>query len=451
MASLAAMLKQMDYHVTGSDEGIYPPMSTFLEQEKIPVKIGFLPEHLDPRPDLVIVGNAISRGNVEIETVLDQHIPYMSLPEALREFCIRGKRSIVITGTHGKTTTTSLVAWIFNHANRQPGFLIGGIPRNFNRGYQVGTGNDFIIEGDEYDSAFFDKAAKFLRFMPDIGVINCIEFDHADIYNSIDEILLAFKRFVNLIPRNGLLVVSKQDTLAVQVSKNAFCRVETFGPGGDWYARNVKISSQQSFFVLYHKDQPVGEISVPLFGAHNINNVLASIAVAHHAGITLETVSQALKLFKGIKRRLELVASVENIDIYDDFGHHPTAILATLKSFRQRFPQRKIWALFEPRTATTRRNIFQELLVDAFMDADCILVAPIHRPEKVPEDQLLSCEQLVNDLSIRKKTAEYFKSINHILDYLSRHLQKGDLVVTFSNGSFSNIHGKLIDRLSNMR
>ncbi len=448
MASLAAMLKQMGYQVTGSDAGIYPPMSTFLEKEKIPLKTGYAVEHLTPEPDLVIVGNAISRGNVEIEAILNRHIPYMSLPDALREFCIRGRQSVVVTGTHGKTTTTSLIAWIFDYAGRGPGFLVGGIPHNFGRGYQVGTGNTFIIEGDEYDSAYFDKAAKFLRYMPDIGVINCIEFDHADIYSSIDEIVLAFKRFVNLIPGNGLLVVSRQDPLAMRVSQNAFCSVETFGPDGDWSASDIEVSGMHTSFILNHRKKPIQRITSGLFGEHNINNVLAAIAVAFRAGISFDAVIKALQSFKGIKRRLEHKAVVRNIDIYDDFGHHPTAIRATLSSFRQRFPRRTIWALFEPRSATTRRNIFQSQLVDAFMDADQIMIAPIHRADKVPQNQLLSCTKLTEDLGRRKKSAEYFQNISQMVDYMSQNLKDGDLVITFSNGSFSDIHGKLIDILS---
>jgi len=453
MASLAAMMKEKGYEVYGSDDGIYPPMSTFLAENNIPVFDGFDPSHLSPKPDLVVVGNVISRGNVEIEEILARHIPYISLPDAIREFFIRGHRSIVVTGTHGKTTTTSLLAWIFDFAGRKPGFLIGGIPENFGRGYQVGEGEDFIIEGDEYDSAYFDKVAKFLRYMPDVGIINHVEFDHADIYNSFDEIKTAFMRFVNLIPGNGLLVACYDYETVREVCEKAFCPVQSFGLNSDneWKAEDISVIKTGTKFSVIHKTERVGSVYIPLPGLHNVRNALAAIAVATFAGIPFSTIREALEKFKGVKRRLELKGVANGIEIYDDFGHHPTAVRETLSAFRAQHPQKMIWALFEPRTATTRRNIFQDEFVRTFDDADAVMIAPVHRPDKAPAGQVFSAEKLAQDLQKRGKQALSFTSVDEIVTYLVKNLKSGDIVVTFSNGPFGNIHQKLLSELENRK
>ena len=448
MASLAAMLKKKGFDVYGSDQGVYPPMSDFLAEQNIPVVDGFDPKNLDPAPDLVVVGNVISRGNVEIEEILDQHIPYISLPDALREFLIRGKRSIVVTGTHGKTTTTSMLAWIFDAAGREPSFMVGGIPKNFGRGFQLGNGEDFIIEGDEYDSAYFDKVAKFLRYLPDIGVINAIEFDHADIYNSLDDIKLAFQRFVNLIPRRGLLVACKDDANVMQIAEKAFCPVVTFGLAEDaaWRVGQIKTTAVSTTFDVIHNNSFWGQVTMSLPGEHNIRNALASIVVAEHVGIERNIILQGLENFQGVKRRLELKGVVNGIDIYDDFGHHPTAVRQTLSAFRAQHPDRRIWALYEPRSATSRRNIFQKEFIESFDDADFILIAPVHRPDKAPNGQLFSVEQLARDLTERGKKSQHL-TVEEILSYTKRHAQKGDIIITFSNGPFEGIHDKLLNSL----
>ncbi len=448
MASLAAMLKSKGYEVYGSDEGVYPPMSDFLAQQNIPVFEGFDPAHLEPAPDLVIVGNVISRGNVEIEAILDRHIPYMSLPDALRDFLIRGKRSIVVTGTHGKTTTTSLLAWMFQSAGRNPNFMIGGIPKNFDRGFQVSQGDDFIIEGDEYDSAFFDKAAKFLRYLPDIGIINSIEFDHADIYNSLDDIKLAFRRFVNLVPRSGLLVINQDDSNVREVTQKAFCPVVTFGKSNeaDWQGKNVRFKSTRTEFDIYYQNEFWGQASSAFPGEHNIRNILAATAVAKFVGIDKNNILQAILSFQGVKRRLELKGRVRGIDVYDDFAHHPTAVKETLAAMRAQFPQQRIWALYEPRSATSRRNVFQREFVDAFGEADVILVAPVHRPDKAPPDQLFSSETLVTDLQARGKISHRF-TVEEMVGFLKEQGKENDIIVTFSNGPFGGIHTKLLSSL----
>lgn len=450
MASLAAMLKTKGYEVFGSDDGVYPPMSTFLAEQDIPVFDGFDPTHLQPTPDLVVVGNVISRGNVEIEEILAQHIPYVSLPDALREFIVRGRRSIVVTGTHGKTTTAALLAWIFDHAGRDPSFLIGGIPNNFARGFQIGSGQDVILEGDEYDSAFFDKVAKFLRYMPDIGIINHIEFDHADIYSNLDEIKLAFRRFVNLIPKNGLLVACHDFAVVQEVSAKAFCPVESFGlaSGAHWRAIDIAMTPEETQFKVLKKAVSLGSVNLPIPGQHNIRNALAAIAVAQHVGIDFDKIKTALEGFTGVKRRLELKGTANGVSVYDDFGHHPTAVRETLAAFRAQHPNQRIWALFEPRTATTRRNIFQQEFAQAFADADAILVAPVNRPDKAPAGQVFSPEKLTTDLRQQEKIAEYFDSVDAIVDYLLRNVCKDDLVITFSNGPFGDIHRKLIEALA---
>ncbi|MDZ7725205.1 MAG: Mur ligase family protein [candidate division KSB1 bacterium] len=286
MASLAAMLKGKGYNVYGVDQDVYPPMSTFLKEQGIPVYSGWDPEHLKTDPDLVIVGNAVSRGNPELEALLNEHIPYMSLPDALREFCIRGHRSIVVTGTHGKTTTSSLVAWILEYAERSPNFMIGGIPNHFGRGFQIGTGNEFVVEGDEYDSAYFDKTAKFLHYLPDIGIITSIEFDHADIYDSLDDIKLAFRRFVNIIPSTGLLVVSHEDSHAMQISEFGFCPVVSFGlsSAADWHAADVSTNHEGTAFTVIKNNELWKRITIPMYGNHNVKNTLAAIITADHAG-----------------------------------------------------------------------------------------------------------------------------------------------------------------------
>jgi len=450
MASLAAMLKQQGYEVYGSDTAVYPPMSTFLAEQAIPILEGFDPTHLDPAPDLVVVGNVISRGNVEIEEILDRHIPYLSLPDALREFCIRGRRSIVVTGTHGKTTTSALLAWMLESAGRQPSFLIGGLANNFGRGFQIGSGSDIILEGDEYDSAFFDKVAKFLRYLPDIGIINHVEFDHADIYHSLEEILLAFRRFVNLIPRTGLLVACYDFDNVRQVCRQAFCPIHSFGLAADnfWRVEGIEQAPNGQSFEVIRDGERLGRAFLPLYGDHNIRNCLAAMAVGHHLGLPIEKLLSSLATFANVKRRLELKGEAKGVSIYDDFGHHPTAIRETLAGLRRVHPNKRLWALFEPRTATTRRSVFQDEMATAFLNADGIIVSRVDRPDKAPAGQVFSCEKLVADLQTQHKQAYYIETVDAMVDFLKKRLQPGDLVITFSNGFFGGIHQKLLNALN---
>ena len=445
MASLAAMLRQKGHEVYGSDSGMYPPISDFLVEQSIPVFEEFDTGHLDPPPDLVVVGNVISRGNVEIEEILDRHIPYISLPDALREFLLDGKRSIVVTGTHGKTSTSSLLAWIFEFGERRPNFMIGGIPENFSRGFQLDDGDDFIIEGDEYDSAFFDKTAKFLHYRPDIGVIKAIEYDHADIYNSLDDIKVAFQRFVNLLPRRGLLAYNGDDSGVEHIARRAYCPIVSFGLTSkvEWRAASINSTLNSTSFQVWHKDRLWGEAELSQPGIHSVRNALAAIVVSDHVGIAKETILEALERFKGVKRRLQRIGEARGIEIYDDFAHHPTAICETLAAFRALYKTQRLWALYEPRSATSRRNIFQNEFVDAFQDADVILVAPVHRPDKAPKDQLFSSHKLVENLRSRGKIAENLTP-DEMITFTRNNAKKGDVVVTFSNGPFDGIQEKLL-------
>jgi len=451
MATLAAMLKQKGFEVGGSDQDVYPPMSDFLAAQGILAQAGYDAGHITGDIDLVIVGNAISRGNVELEEVLDRKIRYCSLPEAVREHFLWGARSIVIAGTHGKTTTTALTGWLLSHGGMDPSVLAGGIARNFGEhgsSYRLGAGRDFVIEGDEYDSAFFDKTAKFLKYLPDIAVVNNVEFDHADIYDSLEAVSLAFRRLVNLIPRRGLLLVGSDSAGARALVSGAVSRVHTFGTGDDvdWQAHDIQVLPSGSRFKVRRHGSPFGVFEMPLVGAHNVRNALAAMAVATEVGVSVERVTEGLKLFAGVKRRLEVVGEVNGVTIYDDFAHHPTAVAETIGALRAGHPTDRIWAVFEPRSASSCRRVFQADFARAFAGADEVIVAPIFR-SKLPEAERLSVTQLVDDLNCRGQSARQASSVDDIVDTIVREHRRGDLVVIMSNGGFGGIHRKLVEAL----
>jgi len=451
MATLAAMLKQKGFEVGGSDQDVYPPMSDFLAAQGILAQAGYDAGHITGDIDLVIVGNAISRGNVELEEVLDRKIRYCSLPEAVREHFLWGARSIVIAGTHGKTTTTALTGWLLSHGGMDPSVLAGGIARNFGEhgsSYRLGAGRDFVIEGDEYDSAFFDKTAKFLKYLPDIAVVNNVEFDHADIYDSLEAVSLAFRRLVNLIPRRGLLLVGSDSAGARALVSGAVSRVHTFGTGDDvdWQAHDIQVLPGGSRFKVRRHGSPFGVFEMPLVGAHNVRNALAAMAVATEVGVSVERVTEGLKLFAGVKRRLEVVGEVNGVTIYDDFAHHPTAVAETIGALRAGHPTDRIWAVFEPRSASSCRRVFQADFARAFAGADEVIVAPIFR-SKLPEAERLSVTQLVDDLNCRGQSARQSSSVDDIVDTIVREHRRGDLVVIMSNGGFGGIHRKLVEAL----
>lgn len=448
MATLAALLKSKGYDVRGSDQNVYPPMSDFLEQQGITILQGYSPSHVSAELDLVVIGNAISRGNPELEEVLDRKIRYCSLPEAVRDHFLWGARSIVIAGTHGKTTTTSLAGWLLAHGGADPNVFIGGIAENFESSYRIGGGREFVIEGDEYDSAFFDKTAKFLKYLPDIAVVNNIEFDHVDIYPDLDAIRLAFRRFVNLVPRRGLLLLGADNADALALRERAFCRVETFGlsDGADWQAHDLRVAATSTAFSVRKAGTPVGTFEVPLLGAYNVRNALAAIAVGAAVGLATDTLADGLRRFRGVRRRMQHRGTVAGVAVYDDFAHHPTAIGETLEGVRSAYPGRRIWAIFEPRSATSCRKIFHQEFARALAKADRVILPPVFR-SSLPDSERLSSEALIEDLKQAGVEAEYIPTVDEIVRTVARDSRDGDLVIVMSNGGFDNIQQKLITAL----
>ena len=452
MATLAAMLKHKGFDVQGSDQDVYPPMSDFLASEGILTLNGYSADHISGDLDQVIVGNAISRGNPELEEVLDRKIRYCSLPEAIREHFLWGARSIVVAGTHGKTTTTSLAGWLLTHGDVDPSVLVGGIARNFGDGgssYRIGAGRDFVIEGDEYDSAFFDKTAKFLKYLPDVAIINNVEFDHADIYPDFAAVSLAFQRLVKLVPRKGLLLVGADSDGARALIPSAVSRVQTFGTSEDveWQAHGLESTAFGSRFKVRRHGAPFGVFEMGLVGAHNVRNATAAIAVATEVGISAERIAEGLKRFAGVKRRLEVVGVADGVTVYDDFAHHPTAVAETISALRAAHPTARIWAVFEPRSASSCRRVFQDEFARAFAGADEVILAPVFR-SKLPEAERLSIPQLIHALVCDSQSAREASSIDDIVETIVREHRPGDQVVLMSNGGFGGIHQKLLRALS---
>jgi UDP-N-acetylmuramate: L-alanyl-gamma-D-glutamyl-meso-diaminopimelate ligase len=456
MAAVAGMLKQRGFRVTGSDAAAYPPMSGFLEELGIPVAQPFDARNLEPRPDLVVVGNAISRGNVELEQVLDQRIPFCSLPQLLHEEFLRGKEVLVVAGTHGKTTTTSMLAWIFHTAGMQPSFLIGGIAENFGSSFHLGQGKHFILEGDEYDTAFFDKGPKFLHYFPDTVILTSVEFDHADIYKDLDAVETAFKRLVNLIPRRGRIVAfdgvagehNGSASLERSLSK-AFCPVERYGAGprSDWHITNLKLEAGRTSWSVLHQGQPWAALEFPLAGEYNVWNATAAAALAAGYGISKAEIAAALKTFKSVKRRLEVKAQVNGITIIDDFAHHPTAITGTLQALRARYAGARLWAILEPRSNTLRRRVLQGDLARSLALADEVIVAGVFRSEAVSENERLELPELAADIQKRGSRARLIADADAIVQTIAPEMRSGDVVAILSNGGFGGIYEKLPARL----
>ncbi|MGB8065692.1 MAG: UDP-N-acetylmuramate:L-alanyl-gamma-D-glutamyl-meso-diaminopimelate ligase [Candidatus Sulfotelmatobacter sp.] len=456
MASLAGMLKQQGFQVTGSDAAAYPPMSDFLRELDIPVAQPFDPKNLEPRPGLVVVGNAMSRGNVELEHVLDQRIPFCSLPQLLHDEFLRGKEVLVVAGTHGKTTTTSMLAWIFHSAGLAPSFLIGGIAENFGSSFHLGQGKHFILEGDEYDTAFFDKGPKFLHYFPDSIILTSVEFDHADIYKDLDAVETAFKRLVNLIPRRGRIIafdgavgnVAESASLEHCVAK-AFCPVERYGAGprAHWKVTNVRFESALSRWTVEHDGKPWADFEFALAGEYNVWNATAAAALASSCGISREAIAAALKTFKSVKRRLEVKAQVNGITIIDDFAHHPTAIAETLKALRTRYAGARLWAVLEPRSNTLRRRVLQSDLARSLAQADEVIVAGVFRSEAVPEKERLELPALAAEIEHNGRRARLLADADAIVQTISPELRSGDVVAILSNGGFGGIYEKLPARL----
>ena len=444
MASTAAALKQKGYAVTGSDQNVYPPMSTFLTGRQIEVMNGYAERNLAHKPDLVVIGNAISRGNPEAEYCLDHKLRFCSLPDLLREFFIRGKRSIVVAGTHGKTTTTSLLTWVFEHNGLNPSYLIGGIPNNLSQGARFTDSEWFIIEGDEYDTAFFDKRSKFIHYLPECAIISNVEFDHADIFENLAAIQKTFSHFIRLVPRNGLLLGNGDDPNLAPLLNVEFCPVKRFGLGEEnaIHATNVRLGPTASEFEI-----PSAKFHLNLVGELNVRNALAVVACAKHFGLSNKQIQAAFETFKGIKRRMEVRGIAGGVTVIDDFGHHPTAIRETLRALRLKFPSQKLWAIFEPRSNTTRRNVFQTELAESFALADGVVVSQVARLELLQPGERLDPEKLMADIKSAGKDAAYLPDVESIVAHIAGRAEGGDLVVVFSNGGFGGIHGKLLERL----
>src|SRR6202521_4485226 len=463
MASLAGMLQERGFRVTGSDAAAYPPMSTFLESLGIPVAQPFAEANLNPRPDLVVVGNALSRGNVELERLLDERIPFCSLPQILHDEFLAGKEVLVVAGTHGKTTTTSMLAWIFETAGLQPSFLIGGIAENFGRSFGLGDGKHFILEGDEYDTAFFDKGPKFLHYFPDSLILTSVEFDHADIYKDLDAVETAFKRLVNLIPRRGRIVAFDGATVEASESASlerclakAFCPVERYGAGprANWKVTNLRLEPTRTCWSVLHDGQPWADLEFPLAGEYNVWNATAAAALAASYGVSKEAIAAALKTFKSVKRRLEVKAQVNGITIIDDFAHHPTAIAGTLKALRARYPEARLWAILEPRSNTLRRRVLQSDLAHSLAQADEVIVAGVFRSEAVAEHERLELPALAAEIERKGRRARLLADADAIVQTVASEMRSGDVVAILSNGCFGGIYEKMpahLQRLSGQR
>ncbi|MBZ5662028.1 MAG: UDP-N-acetylmuramate:L-alanyl-gamma-D-glutamyl-meso-diaminopimelate ligase [Acidobacteriia bacterium] len=449
MAPLAGMLAESGHRVTGSDTGVYPPASTLLEGLGIRWTNGFSESSLDPAPDIVVLGNALSRGNPEVETVLDRNIPYRSLPQTLEEFFLPGHDSLIVTGTHGKTTTTSMLSWILHYAGRRPNFLIGGVAENFGRSFGLGGGGEFVLEGDEYDSAFFDKAPKFLHYHPREAIITSLEFDHADIYENLAAIELQFRRMVNLVPRSGRIVAWGESETVRGVVAKAFCPVETYGftPGVDWLAGDVEFTEGETRFRVSYRGAEVARVRMQLAGRHNVLNAVSAIAIAHGRGVQREALEGALAEFQGVLRRLEVKGETSGVLVVDDFAHHPTAIRVTIDAARHRWPGRRLWAVFEPRSNTMRRRVFESDLAASLATADAAVLGAVNRANLLGDEERLSPDRVLQSVRSAGRKAEGFESAGQIAEYLASETRPGDLVLIMSNGSFDGLCGKLLGKL----
>ncbi len=453
MASLAGMLKTRGHRVTGSDAAAYPPMSDFLRSLGIPIAEPYSQKNLEPRPDVVVVGNAISRGNAELEFVLDQRIPLYSMAQVLHDEFLRRHETLVVAGTHGKTTTTSMLSWIFHSAGRKPSFLIGGIAENFGSSFAVADGRHFIIEGDEYDTAFFDKGPKFLHYFPNSAILTSVEFDHADIYKNLEEVKTAFKRLVNLVPRSGRIIAWDSSANLDECVSRAFCPVERYGFGdrAHWRITNLTFHPDRTTWTVNREGKRWADFEFALAGEYNVLNATAAAALAAAYEIPPDAIAAALKTFRSVKRRLEVKAEVDGITVIDDFAHHPTAIAETLKALRSRYPGRRLWAVLEPRSNTLRRNVFQNELVSSLALADQVVIASIFKPEAVPEPERLHPENVIAALKAAGKPARELKDADHIVATIAPELQAGDVVAILSNGGFGGIYEKLPLRLKSLR
>ncbi|NOY69870.1 MAG: UDP-N-acetylmuramate:L-alanyl-gamma-D-glutamyl-meso-diaminopimelate ligase [Deltaproteobacteria bacterium] len=449
MAALAAALKDMGINVTGSDENVYPPMSTFLEKRKIPVGTGFDPANLDCRPDLVVVGNAVRRENPEAVRVCKDGLCYCSMPQAVNHFLVSGKKAVVVAGTHGKTTTSSIIAWLLYSAGYDPTFMIGGIVKNFDANYRVGKGEYVVLEGDEYDTAFFDKGAKFFHYPPEIAVLTGVEFDHADIFKDLDHVMDTFNRFVTGIGKEKHLIAWDGDENVVRLAAGVSCIVERYGAGAGscWKMENTYVNPPWNGFDVFCGNRFFGNFKTRLVGGHNRMNTLAAIAVCAHAGLSSDQIGTGLESFSGVRRRQEIRETKKGVVVMDDFAHHPTAVRETVAAVKDFYPDGRLIAVFEPRTNTSMRSVFQEVYPKSFDCADIICIRKPPLLKKVPENERFSSQKLVCDLNSRKKEAHFFPDTDGIISFVAGIARPGDVVLIMSNGGFDNIHERLLTAL----
>jgi UDP-N-acetylmuramate: L-alanyl-gamma-D-glutamyl-meso-diaminopimelate ligase len=456
MGSTAIELKQNGFDVSGSDEHIYPPMSEELAGNNIQCHSGFDASHLDLKPDLVVIGNSLSRGNVEVEEVLNRKIPYLSLPELIKHYFIGQKHSFVLTGTHGKTSTSGLLTWIFNSAGYDPGYLIGGVTKNLPKSCSLTDSGIFVIEGDEYDTSFFDKRSKFLHYSPEYLVINNLEFDHADIFSSLDDVIKTFYNLISIVPSYGKIIYNCDDEDVRNLVENhpvvskGIVPVLSYGRKNhaDRQINNITYNEGMLMFGIVSGNEEILTIESQLIGEYSAYNITAAVISALEYGVSDEKIQKAVKLFSGIKKRMDVIGKVSGVTVIDDFAHHPTAIRETIRGARMKYTDKKIWAVFEPRSGSMRRNVFQAELSEALNEADTVIIAGINRPEKVKAGERLNPEMVINKITQSGKNAFYIPAVEDIVQFLKDNIQNGDVVIGMSNGGFDGFHKKLINKLS---
>jgi UDP-N-acetylmuramate: L-alanyl-gamma-D-glutamyl-meso-diaminopimelate ligase len=453
MAPLAGMLRERGFQVTGSDSGVYPPASTLLESLGISFFHTFDAAHLQAAPDLVVIGNIIARGNPELEEVLDRKIPYRSMPEILEEVFLPGRHSIVVSGTHGKTTTTAMLGWIFHTAGKRPNFLVGGVAENFGKSYGLGGGEEFILEGDEYETAFWDRGPKFFHYHPDDLIITSLEYDHADIYPDFETYQMAFRRLVNLVPRRGRVVIwgdaEESGPALRRAAEKAFCPVETYGfrDGNDWVASGFAIDGEIMRFGVAHHGKSFGDFALTATGRHNALNAMAALIVAQGRGIPAAEIAGALATFRSVKRRMDVQGEIGGVLVVDDFAHHPTAVKATIEAARGRWPGRRLWAILEPRSNSMRRKVFQDALPKALALGDRVILGSVFRAQQLGGENRLDPETVAESVRALGKDARVFPSSDAIAEHLGSEAKPGDLVLIMSNGSFDGLCEKLLKKL----
>ncbi len=449
MASLAGLLKKSGYRVTGSDSNIYPPMSTLLKSAGIDIKPGYRRANISDGIDLVVIGNAVSKDNEEVLAVQEKGLPYTSLSEALRRFFLEKRKSLVVTGTHGKTSTTALLSWVLHSAGHRPGFMVGGWVKNFDSNHAIPQGNFFVTEGDEYDTAFFDKGPKFLHYQPFASILTGIEFDHADIYRDIDHIKDSFRKYIETIDPEGFLLVEFSDRHAREVLAGATCTVETYGfsSDADWSAEGYRFEGGSGHFTLRHQDKTAGTFRLPMIGRHNTENAVAVAAMGLKLGLTAGEIEKAFTDFQGIKRRQEIVGVKNGVTVIDDFAHHPTAIRRTLEAVREAYPGHRIWAVFEPRSATSRRKVFESKLPECFAEANRVILAELFAPDKIKPEERLDPKRVIKDINQNGGDAYFIPEVDTIVEKIAAECRPKDVVLIMSSGGFSGIHQKLLAQL----